>query len=341
MPITLFKRFAIILFITLLIFGVSFSRIITTSLENNMVSRSRQIAAHFIAQNVKHGFMPEELSAPKYGTDYVRFAAKVKALTIGNDVERIKVWNSKMRVIWSDRQELVGLEFPDNEDLKRAMGGETVSKVKIPDKTENIFEKGFGRILEIYIPIIRNGSVDAVFEAYLNLDILYEDINAQKRKIWLWTVVGLTAIFSLLSGIVGNASRRIESQNKEIKRSEERIRDLINSATDGIISIDKAGTVMLFNKAAEQMFGYSVSEMVGRSPEVLIPPQYRLSYDEGWNLYLRIRAAKIAGKAVHFKGLRKDGTTFPLELSLFVSGTANTMVGTAIVRSLSRSSRSC
>jgi PAS domain S-box-containing protein len=340
-PITLFKRFAILLFITLLIFGVSFSRIITTSLENNMVSRSRQIAAHFIAQNVKHGFMPEELSAPKYGTDYVRFAAKVKALTIGNDVERIKVWNSKMRVIWSDRQELVGLEFPDNEDLRRAMGGETVSKVKIPDKTENIFEKGFGRILEIYIPIIRNGTVDAVFEAYLNLDTLYEDINAQKRKIWLWTVVGLTAIFSLLSGLVGNASRRIESQNKEIKRSEERIRDLINSATDGIISIDKAGTVILFNKAAEQMFGYSVSEMVGRSPEVLIPPQYRLSYDEGWNLYLRIRAAKIAGKAVHFKGQRKDGTTFPLELSLFVSGTANTMVGTAIVRSLSWANRSC
>jgi PAS domain S-box-containing protein len=221
------------------------------------------------------------------------------------------------------------------------MWGETVSKVKIPDKTENIFEKGFGRILEIYIPIIRNGRTDAIFEAYLNLDTLYEDINAQKRKIGIWTVVGLTAIFSLLSGIVGNASIRIESQNEEIKRSEERIRNLINSATDGIISINKAGKVILFNKAAEQMFGYSASEMVGKSPEVLIPPHHRLSYEEGWNLYLRIRAAKIAGKSVLLRGLRKDGTMFPLELSLFVSGTANNMIGTAIVRSLSGSNRSC
>ena len=334
MPFTLFKRFAIILFITLLSFGFLFGRIITTSLENNAIKRSKQITAQFIAQNVKHAFMPGELSTPKYGRDYGVFAARIKPLTIGNDVDRIKVWNTRMQVIWSDRQELVGRDFTDNADLARAITGEIVSKVKVPDKRENVYETDFGRILEIYIPIMRNGTADAIFEAYLDLDALYEDIDAQKRTVWIWTVIGLTAIFAVLSGIVANASLRIELQTEEIKRSEERIRDLINSTRDGIISINRAGKVVLFNKAAEQIFGYSAAEMIGKSPDALIPVQYRQSYEEGWNLYLRIRAAKIAGKAMHFKGVRKDESVFPLELSLFVSGTADTMMGTAIIRDL-------
>jgi PAS domain S-box-containing protein len=333
--ITFFNRFAIILFVTLLLFGVFFSRIITTSLEENMVNRSKQLTAHFIAENVKHAFKPGEMDAPKLGAEYVRFAGRIRSLTIGNDVDRIKVWNPRMQVTWSDRQELVGLEFADNADLRRAIGGEIVSNMKVPDKAENVFEMNFGRVIELYIPIIRNGAVDSIFEVYLSLDALYEDINAQKRTVWIWTVIGLTAIFSVLSGIVGKASRRIESQTEEISRSEERIRDLINSAKDGIISMNKAGTIVLFNRAAEQMFGYAASEMLGRSPGVLIPPHYRQAYEEGWNLYLRLRAAKIAGKAALFRGQRKDGTLFPLELSLFVSGTANTMIGTAIVRDLS------
>lgn len=335
--ITLFKRFAVVLFITLLLFGIVFGRIITASLESNMVSRSKQITAHFIAQNAKHGFIAKEFTSPKYGQDYVRFAAKMKSLTIGNDVIRIKVWNSRMQVIWSDRQELVGREFTDNADLRRAIAGEIVSKVKTPDKAENVYEADFGRVLELYIPIISNGTTDAIFEVYLNLDSLYEDINAQKKTVWIWTVFGLTAIFSLLSNIVGRASKRIESQTVEIKRSEERIRDLINAATDGIISINKAGKVVLYNKAAEHLFGFSAAEMIGKSPEALIPAYYRQPYEEGWNLYLRIRAAKIAGKSMLFKVMRKDGSLLPVEVSLFVSGTASNMIGTAIVRNVARS----
>lgn len=334
MPITLFKRFAILLFVTLLVFGFLFGHIITTSLENNAIKRSKQITAQFVAQNVKHAFISGELSTPKYGREYDAFAARIKSLTIGNDVDRIKVWNTNMQVIWSDRQELVGRDFTDNADLARAIAGEIVSKVKVPNKRENVFETDFGRILEIYIPIMRNGTADAVFEVYLDLESLYEDIKAQKRTVWIWTAIGLTAIFAVLSGIVGNASRRIESQTEEIKRSEERIRDLINSTRDGIISINRAGKIVLFNKAAEQLFGYSASEMLGKSPEALIPVRHRQSYEEGWNLYLRIRAAKIAGKAGCFRGIRKDESDFPLELALFVSGTANTMMGTAIIRVL-------
>lgn len=332
MPITLLKRFAIILFITLLLFGIFFGRIITTSLENNQIGRSKQVTAKFIAENAKQAFLPGELNTPKYGPDYIRYAAKISSLTIGNDVDRIKVWNPGMQVVWSDRKELVGLEFSDNTDLRRAIAGEIVSKVKVPDKTENIFEMDFGRVIELYVPVMRNGTVDAIFEVYLNLDALYEDINAQKKTVWIWTVAGLTAIFALLSGIVGKASKRIELQTEEIKRSEERIRNLINAAKDGIVSINKAGKVILFNKAAEQMFGYSASEMIGKSPQTLIPPHYRQTYDQGWNLYVTIRAAKIARKTMYFKGLRKDGTVFPVELSLFVSGTANNMIGTAIIR---------
>jgi PAS domain S-box-containing protein len=340
-PITLFKQFSIILFAVLLLVGVLFGRMVTTSLEKNMVNRSKQITAHFIAQNVSHSFLPGELSAPKYDEEYLLLASRIKSMTIGNDVERIKVWNTEMQVTWSDRKELVGLHFTDNADLRRAIEGETVSKVKVPDKSENVYEAGFGRVVELYVPIIRSKTVDAVFEVYVNLDNLYEDINAQKRTVWLWSFIGSAAVFFLLSGIVGKASRRIESQNGEITRSEEMIRAIIDSAKDGIVSIDRAGKVVLFNKAAEQLFGYSASEVVGNTPCLLVPLYDRQSYGEGWDLYLRIRAAKIADRSARFTGLRKDGTLFLMDLSLFVSGKGSNMIGTAIIRSSSGPNSPC
>lgn len=88
-------------------------------------------------------------------------------------------------------------------------------------------------------------------------------------------------IIPFLIGVVWGASRHIDAQTRHIVRSEERYCSLVNSAQDGIISIDSRGKIILFDRAAERIFGYSAEEVRGQSFTMLIPEWYRTKHQSG------------------------------------------------------------
>jgi PAS domain S-box-containing protein len=97
---------------------------------------------------------------------------------------------------------------------------------------------------------------------------------------------------------------------------EERLRGIMNTVADGIVTIDAAGIVESFNPAAERIFGYAAAEVVGRNVAMLIPEPHRARHDEYIARYLETREARIIGRGREEQGLRKDGTVFPLDLSV-------------------------
>jgi two-component system sensor kinase FixL len=98
--------------------------------------------------------------------------------------------------------------------------------------------------------------------------------------------------------------------------SEELLRSIVESAVDGIIVIDARGAIEGFNRAAEQLFGYARTEMLGRNISLLMPSPYREEHDRYIARYLSTNEARIIGKGREVVGLRKDETTFPLHLSV-------------------------
>jgi protein-histidine pros-kinase len=92
---------------------------------------------------------------------------------------------------------------------------------------------------------------------------------------------------------------------------------IIDVALDGIISMDHRGLVTGFNRAAERVFGYSRAEAVGRGlADLIIPPSLREAHRKGLARYLATGEGPIVGKRVKLSGMRKDGTEFPVELSV-------------------------
>jgi two-component system sensor kinase FixL len=112
---------------------------------------------------------------------------------------------------------------------------------------------------------------------------------------------------------VVRANSQLEAQ---LRRSEGRWRSIVESAVDGIIVIDAHGRIESFNPAAERLFGYAEVDVAGRNVRMLMPQPYRDEHDGYLSRYLQTGVKKIIGTGREVTGLRRDGTTFPLHLSV-------------------------
>jgi PAS domain S-box-containing protein len=126
-----------------------------------------------------------------------------------------------------------------------------------------------------------------------------------------------------LSRELGKANQLLQSEVHErqlaevaLRESQEQLQSVVQSTDEGIISLNSQGKVTFWNKGAEQMFGFSMEEMQGRTLDCIIPERFRPAHQAGIERASRIGKTTIEGEMLEVMGLRKDGREFPLELSL-------------------------
>ena len=123
---------------------------------------------------------------------------------------------------------------------------------------------------------------------------------------------------SFLESVAHILSQVIEQRRSEaaIQRSESWLRNLVATTQDAVVSIDRRGCVVLFNASAERIFGYTATEIVGRKVNILMADPYAHEHDEYIARYERTRQPHAIGRIRKVTAKRKDGTEFPIELSV-------------------------
>jgi diguanylate cyclase (GGDEF)-like protein/PAS domain S-box-containing protein len=125
---------------------------------------------------------------------------------------------------------------------------------------------------------------------------------------------------------IGNFIERRRAED-ELRRSGDRIRAILDNVADGIITVDQRLVVRSYNPAAERLFGYAADEVIGKEFARLIAEPYRSEVKPQLRSYLRAQQGLFEMGSHETAGLRKDGTTFPMEFNVGWLGPQRLVLG--------------
>ena len=145
------------------------------------------------------------------------------------------------------------------------------------------------------------------------------DALAEWRRdsaVWTLMALGMTAVIALLTIHVERQQARREQDQARLARASRRIRGILDSMVDAVVTIDARGRIETFNPAAERLFGYAEAEVVGKSVNILLPENLHADHDRSMAGYRPEAGSRIIGVDREVLAVRRDGTTFPITLAV-------------------------
>lgn len=169
------------------------------------------------------------------------------------------------------------------------------------------------------IPLVSDKSVIGVIELFSK-----QKLNPNDKFISLATQVGthITQLFDKARA------------NEDLMSSELKFRSVVQSANDAVVAANTEGKIISWNKAAERIFGYSEKEAFGQSLTILMPEKFRNAHTAGMNRVRTNKVSTLAGKTLELVGLRRDGTEFPIEMSISMWSHHEQLSFTSIIRDI-------
>jgi signal transduction histidine kinase len=216
---TLARQFLLVSFLILLTGMVVIGLWVGRQIETGVINRTAGVTAlyvdSFIAPHVR-----SLANGDRLGKEHLQALASLLSDTpLGRRIVAFKIWSRDGRVIYSSNPPLIGRQFPVGANLAGAFSGDVRAKISTLDEPENEYERQrWSRLIETYAPIreANLGSIVAVAEFYQTTDELQEEVRAAQWRGWLVVGLATLAVYLLLAGLVGRASRTITAQQGEL-----------------------------------------------------------------------------------------------------------------------------
>ena len=226
---------------------------------------------------------------------------------------RVQVWNrGSERILGWSEEEVLGRSLP--------------SALQLHDRPE-------GEI-ELHLPR-KNGMV---VEASVWTGAWRDAAGNAQGTIAIITEIGRNrAVEQKLAHVQRELLRMIAREKEALAemQTERRFRELLEAAPDAIIEVDREGRIVLLNRVTEKSFGYKREELLGKPVEVLVPDALRGGHGENRARYWDHPVTRPMGSGLALLGRRKDGSCFPVEISLSPVKSEDGLRVTAIIRDTS------
>jgi two-component system, cell cycle sensor histidine kinase and response regulator CckA len=189
-----------------------------------------------------------------------------------------------------------------------------------------------GRHIEVLIPLRDREREAKVLAAVVRGERVEQYQTRRARKDGTTVEVSLTMspIADRTGAIVGVAT--VARDVSERQRADARFRGLLEAAPDAMVCVDAGGRIALVNAQTERLFGYGRDELIGQPVEILVPDQVRDLHPGHRARYVADPRPRPMGADMQLAGRRRDGTTFPAEVSLSAIDTDEGLLVTAVVR---------
>lgn len=146
----------------------------------------------------------------------------------------------------------------------------------------------------------------------------------------------------LLYGLIVSASRAVSVQETRVRRAkfalreeEQRSRSILKTSLDGVLLVDITGRILDWNQAAERIFGWRRDEVIGRPlADLIVPERLRPDYHQRLKNYLPNREGTLLGRRLELPALRRDGSEFPVEVSVNAVADADPPLFVGFVRDI-------
>ncbi|MCR8923955.1 response regulator [Dasania sp. GY-MA-18] len=145
----------------------------------------------------------------------------------------------------------------------------------------------------------------------------------------------LARSFHNLLTLIEFKSRRQEELARQSELMSTRMKNILSSIEDAVISIDEQGVIQSYNRAAEGIFGYSEQEVIGQKITLLMPEEYAQQHQYLVEEYLRTKISTILGKGRQLSAVRKNGEEFPIYLSVSEIDTDSGKLFSGLIRDIS------
>lgn len=217
---TLTKRFVLFSLVAFFITGIILVLFVSNYMIDNKLKSTLELSKAVIDMNLKPMLKTETFITPFSNEQLIALKQKFSEIKKMSGIIEIRIWNTKGTLLYSEKSELVGKIFLDDKQLNTALNNKENYKVTKADKEENIMlgpeSKEF---IEIYDPIVFNGSVVGVLEIYRSFDPIRKQINELMIVIILILFFGLSVLYFLLIGIIYTTLNKIIEQNGSLIES--------------------------------------------------------------------------------------------------------------------------
>ncbi|MGA2453681.1 MAG: EAL domain-containing protein [Solirubrobacteraceae bacterium] len=213
------RQVALLSLLPMLVLGFVLARVLQAQIVSRTLAdatESARIVAHL---GIEPHLSPQDLRTGLTPAGIRALDQQLSARSVTQDLARIKIWNSRYKVIYSDDHSLIGRTLPPSDDLRDALAGkpDDADVVTPRPETETASEVGLGQLVEVYVPLrfAASGPPEGAFEIYLSYKPIAAAIAHDKRTIALLVAIGLALLWLILYRIVAQASRRLRRQARE------------------------------------------------------------------------------------------------------------------------------